>query len=403
MKIQEYINNMNQLSLNILNFLDNESEYNDHFLELTAFIEEHQISECKAEFRNLLRLLLIISNNHYRNNNFFNKIEQILFYLKEKIKLTFSNNDIFNIFKSNKRIFLFILQNQLIEVDDQIIHSMILENICYYYYFYNVIKPFISTQESEKIEASLLEMNPNIFEHFEENQKIGENDSCICQLIRNDLVVDFIIYINQTNIPLNTKIKISIFETNSLLASKSPSLIEYAAFYGSIQIFQYLKMNNAELESSLWIYAIHGKNAEIIHCLEELQIEPEDNTYRCCLKEAIKCHHNEIAKYIQDNLLIINNEDSNFGKINVIENNNSYCFQFLNFVTFSDSLDYKNNFFYFCQSNFLKAVMFLTKTSYLNANSIVISKIILFYQVENSLFISNLNSNILIEFNFFFF
>ena len=40
-------------------------------------------------------------------------------------------------------------------------------------------------------------------------------------------------------------------------------------------------MNGVELTPSLLIYAIHGKNAEIIHLLEENHIEPEDNI----------CHH----------------------------------------------------------------------------------------------------------------
>lgn len=46
-------------------------------------------------------------------------------------------------------------------------------------------------------------------------------------------------------------------------------MIEYAIFNGSIQIFQYLKLNNTQLTPSLWFYSIHCKNPEIIHILEE--------------------------------------------------------------------------------------------------------------------------------------
>ena len=64
------------------------------------------------------------------------------------------------------------------------------------------------------------------------------------------------------------KISSSFYETNSfLLKKKTISLIEYSAFFGSIQIFQFLVFNNVDLNDDLWFYAIHGKNAEIIYDL----------------------------------------------------------------------------------------------------------------------------------------
>ena len=60
------------------------------------------------------------------------------------------------------------------------------------------------------------------------------------------------------------------------MKNKNTTLIEYSAFYGSIQIFNFLRMNNVELSPSLWLYAIHGNNAELIHLLEENKVEPKD-------------------------------------------------------------------------------------------------------------------------------
>ena len=37
-------------------------------------------------------------------------------------------------------------------------------------------------------------------------------------------------------------------------------------------------MNNAELAPSLWLYAIHGRNYDIIHFLEANDIIPEDQS-----------------------------------------------------------------------------------------------------------------------------
>ena len=62
----------------------------------------------------------------------------------------------------------------------------------------------------------------------------------------------------------------SIFETNSfLLEREETSLIEYAAFFGSIQIVKYLDLNGVDLSDSLMLFAIHGKNVELNNFLEE--------------------------------------------------------------------------------------------------------------------------------------
>ena len=58
-------------------------------------------------------------------------------------------------------------------------------------------------------------------------------------------------------------------------------------------------MNKAQLTSELCTYAIHGKNANIIYLLEENKIKFD----RCpFLMESIKCHHNEIADYIKNQM-----------------------------------------------------------------------------------------------------
>ena len=101
-------------------------------------------------------------------------------------------------------------------------------------------------------------------DNFFEKRKKGENDSYICKLIQNDSVEDFVSHVTKNNYSLRSKIVPSIYETNSFLIKNSePSLIEYAVFFGSIKIFQYLRFNNVDLTQSLWIYTIHGNNPEI--------------------------------------------------------------------------------------------------------------------------------------------
>ena len=201
---------------------------------------------------------------------------------------------------------------------------------------YSGIKLFINEYEIKKIESEIKQKYDEEITNFIGKCRIGENYSYICSLIRQDAAEEFISYVNRTNISLLSQIRLSIFETNLFLMEKTPTLIEYASFYGSIQIIQYLRYSKVPLTYSMWFYTIHSNNAELIHCLEENEIKPvkkvwkaiflskfsiktqqsvkyknmitkneneESITYEEIFKEAIICHHNAIADYIKDNFL----------------------------------------------------------------------------------------------------
>ena len=106
----------------------------------------------------------------------------------------------------------------------------------------------------KEIESFCNDYNINNYidiEGFDTKRKIGENDHIICTYIINDLVKEFISYVNRTNYSLNSKINPSIFESHIFLMDKEPSLIEYAAFYGAIQIIRYLLYNNIQMTPSI--------------------------------------------------------------------------------------------------------------------------------------------------------
>ena len=129
------------------------------------------------------------------------------------------------------------------------------------------------------------ESNKELPENFYEKRRERENDNQICKLIRKDSIIDFITYINQNDIQSKSIINPSIYETNLfLIKNQKVQLIEYAAFCGSIQIFNYLQNNGAELTPLLWLYAIHSNNAELIQILEENKIIPKDATYEECFQ-----------------------------------------------------------------------------------------------------------------------
>ena len=261
------------------------------------YLSKVSINDKKLELTELFQLIIKISNNHHHTSNFYDKIETIIKFLKEHIKQSFSNKEILNISQSNKRIILYLIKDQILKVDGKVVDSLIelhLQN-----YFIPEISSFYNGNQ-----LKLSESNRKEYELFELKRKSGENDENICQLIRNDSIDEFISYVNRLNLPLSqTTIKKSIFETNSFLFDKQTTLVEYAAFFGSIQIFKFLQLNEVELTSSLWLYAIHSNNAELIHILEENHVMPDDETYKECFNEATKCHHNNIANYIKENLL----------------------------------------------------------------------------------------------------
>ncbi|KAK8857366.1 hypothetical protein M9Y10_015771 [Tritrichomonas musculus] len=297
-EIEDFINDKKELYNILMIFLENTENDEDNFQNLININHHQNLEGNRGKFEDFLILI---------------KLYQIIQHYEDKIKQTFSKYEIFNIFGNNKKILLFLFQKEIIKIDESIVNCLLSKNDSngnrYCHFFYPQIKKFISEEKVKNIEEELISKDSNVFDRFEEKQNEGENDSFICSLMRSDSVEQFIEYVNRTNISLRSELMPSIFETNSfLIENKSTTLIEYSVFFGAIQIFQYLKLNNIELEPSLWLYAIHSRNAEIIHLLEQAQTDQTNENYIEYFCESIKCHHNEIAEYIENNL-ITENED----------------------------------------------------------------------------------------------
>ncbi|KAK8864085.1 hypothetical protein M9Y10_011781 [Tritrichomonas musculus] len=125
---------------------------------------------------------------------------------------------------------LLLIQNNLLKIDSYISEEII-KSETDRLFFYPEIKPFLKEETIVKIEE-LIKKDPNLMNSFELKRDKGENDSYISKLIRQDLIAEFVAHVNQANISLSeTIITPSIFETNSFLLDKEPTLIEYAAFF----------------------------------------------------------------------------------------------------------------------------------------------------------------------------
>ncbi|KAK8895685.1 hypothetical protein M9Y10_013569 [Tritrichomonas musculus] len=406
--MQELLDQFKEIQNNFLDYIDDESNEEDKFQNLKALLDNFQLRNDSQKLKAFLYLILKISNNHHRNSTFFQKIEQLLLDYKNDIMKFYSNSSIFNIFKSNKRLLLFLLNEKMITFDKYIFNVLItpkyyFEN--YLQYFAPEIKPFLAdksniNEQNKKFfdeNISIEEITEELPENFEENRRIGENEDFICRLIQKDSIKDFIVLVNQKNIDLNIPIFESIYETNQFLSKIfgnanildnkhlhgnkiTVSLIEYAAFFGSIQIFNYLKNCDIELTPSLWLYAIHSNSPEMIHKLEELKIEqpeiflgfravPTINSDRSgsiflCLNESIKCHHNAITNYFLNNILP---NDSIILPENLVR-----FLKYYNFEFFQNDFINQSLFFYYCKYDYVMFVNFLLMNEDIDLNKIQI-------------------------------
>ena len=358
MNIQEYIDNMVKIQKNLFSFLDYRSDIEENFTNLINLFNDLKIQESKPILTSFLRLLSKVSQYHYRTPGFHDKIDQILSFFKEDIIKQYTNQEIFGIFQKSKRILLFLLEEKMLIFDEYIFHIITKEkymNYDYPQYFHPEIQPFLN---EDFINKNLRWRNKFLIElpeNFYENRKIGENESYICKLIRDDSIDEFITYVNKNEYSLNSKVDVSIYDTNSYVIKTNisynrMSLISYAVFYGSTQIFNYLRKNGVALQSSLWTFAAHGNDEEIIRTLEENNISPDyivprlfwSNrkviTYKDIFFEAIKCHHNDVANYILNNYLSNNEEKSELAFIKSIKYYN-FSFIEMKFYTSSSLFD----------------------------------------------------------------
>ena len=110
--------------------------------------------------------------------------------------------------------------------------------------------------------------------------------------------------------------------------------------------------------------AVHSKNAELFHLIEECLPKPDSKLIDQILSESIKCHHNDIANYIMDNFYINQNKYR--------KSLAAYCLRFYNFSILPDDfIDDEFLFFYMCEFDYFTIVDFLLKTEKININSTV--------------------------------
>lgn len=236
MEIKELYSKRKEFYTNFLDLIECEDDFENNLQSFIDLCERERIKEKKEEFLFIINFILKISDNQYRNREFFVKIEKILLYFKDTIKKTFSNFGFHQKCKNNKRILSFLYKEKVFEFDDQILQNIkngfLLDDKYRLFFFLPELKNIKDEKIIQRMTKQLLKIDPIDLNDFEEKRKIGENSSYLCQLIRLDLLDEFITYVSQMNIKLSRKISLSVFESNQFLIKKKEiKLIEYAAFF----------------------------------------------------------------------------------------------------------------------------------------------------------------------------
>lgn len=288
---------MKTFQKNLLSFIDATDKSSEDFTALLQFLKDENIINNPLELKSILYIISNITNNYHHQFSYFTKIKNLFIKISTEITKNFSNITIFNIFKSNKRLLLFLIQEHIIIID-KIIASKILEysndTNMYSAFFYPEIKPFIKKEDIEKIKKTL---PSNYNQNLELKRTIGKNEDKIYKIIRHDWIDDFKRLYENNTINVWDKIKPSIFETNNfLLNQRYMYIFDYAVFYGSLKIFNYILSENTILHPTIWPYAIHGANTEIIDILLTKNIEIDN--FSECLKESINCRNDNVTKHI---------------------------------------------------------------------------------------------------------
>lgn len=280
----------------LFEFAQNINNFDDE--ELLDIFKRYEIDQNKIKFINIIQMISHFVR--YRSRS-FETISKFLLNITDILKSTFSEDQIIDAFKASPQSLLDFLFEQKI-ISKYINESNSTEG-CIYTSFY----------------LQNLEEKIGDDDNFENNvQKIESNKKdwsfSIREIIQKDDIDSFQSFISQTNENINSNLIKKPNQNNSSFINsyekQCQNYIEYAALYGSIQIFKYLWMNNACVSNNLFPVSIYGGNFEIIHLVES-KINNDtnfsqniDQIRNKAATAAVSCFRHELLSYLCDNYSI---------------------------------------------------------------------------------------------------
>lgn len=364
MTAEEFIQKMQDIHQHLVKYLDSEENIDSNFDNFKKVIEDQMIRSNNYEFKSFLHMMVKITNNHHQTLDFFTKISEIIKYFRAEFNNYYSNDELFSIFKENKKILLILINEKILNFTKNI--SDIIDNDIYFtshrynQYFFPEMKRFFSLEHLEK------EFQNGFPVNFEEQRQNNLNENRLFEIIQKDSLDEFITYTTENNLSLDNKLEGSLFETNYFLDNYfDHQIINLAAFYGSIQIFNYLRSKDIQLEPESMKYAIHGNNLEIIQNIEN-NLVIDDEIVKQSLEESIKCHNNDIVKYFMDKY------KEQIEKIKY--DYKSKSLKYYNFEFIDENLINKKNFVKLAKFDYIYFVDLLLKDGDIDINQVIIEK-----------------------------
>ena len=272
--------------------LDLREEDFESFLD---FIQSSIYVQSERYFRQLIMTIDALAT---KNRLPLHLAFQILRNLKDILLKFIEKNELVNSFEQSQFI-LFFYEEGFVDF------TTICNELCgeenYFFFFFPEIRKesFFYYSLFKTYPEIVPKINSTDIEKHKELRRLGCNEHEIALPIQRDDLVQFQEVISKMNISINMRLPFSFYERFLFVNSDDslPSLIEYSAFFGSINIFKFLWISGAYVDDDLVQYAIAGGNNEIIQYCEEKQLEFDKE----CLKVAIKFLRNEIAEYIHMN------------------------------------------------------------------------------------------------------
>ncbi|OHT12856.1 hypothetical protein TRFO_17108 [Tritrichomonas foetus] len=280
--------------------------------EFESFINESPFKTDKILAIELLTTLNIFVSTHPKSFEYVRNF--IIESLLDTIDLFFPG-ELIQIF-DNFGILLALYENKKVSIDDIIEYSI--NNVTMFFYFMNEIK-----NSDESFYEQFLMKNSGIASQLKNIdlekhcrlRKAAVNEHPIASAIRNDDINSFQNIIAETNRSFNSRIPFSYYELCKYINTKDsmPFLIDYAAFYGSLEIFKFFWVNGTDPSPKLPLFAFAGGNYEIIHLIESNPKMKFDTT---CFQVAIEFHRNDLLQYLEENYNMKHSSDNILRAIN---------------------------------------------------------------------------------------
>ena len=127
---------------------------------------------------------------------------------------------------------------------------------------------------------------------------LGGYPNMVAVTLKNDDIDQFQELSNHPNFSMNWRIRPSVFEPCQFLQNE-PTLIQYAAFHGSLKCFKFLLLNGADLEAednagmTLAHFVVAGGNTELVRLIQQRKCD-----FSGCLQIATRFHRFDIFDWL---------------------------------------------------------------------------------------------------------